>query len=1012
MLGITSRAAVAQLQPPGNVRDTSPSLAETGVRKRSPSPTPHKRSSSLSRTGRDPSINAVPHSRLRSASPASRPSTQLTRGNGDVAERTHRGSDVLVDLERKSGAESSAQPSRVVAPSLAASAGGTARHLTVAGLSSRLKMAESASAKSAGLQTVGSLTVGSLGASPVDGRQAGRGIWLRVGQASTKSKAGRQVEASRCALGRPSPITKLRVGGAASGLKISPSTLTASRLFGELKEHSFITSLPSHKAPSAQASGMLVGRMSPRTAMWASEVRAASMRFDQAPLHADTQHATSSNAGTNVPKPHLPSDKDPWVALERLRQTPESAEFVYMIQYRRDRGLPLNPYHVKVVPHAKVSSAFGSAKTVYYTLSLGGVTTNRPGEAPEFTQLELWKRECYIFDSLLELDIFCRYKWWKNFKVWKENIKYQKFAKNRESFRRQSVLMNPIMYTTLLNLRDQTTELENSLLFDDKDGSLLCTLGELSDVQQTQRVQFLRSLLSFWQRSIAGVKCGCEEVLADFEQKFLAAAPKEIEFAGAHGKKSSDTSNALSAGHGGVFKYTMQAAKRLVHEQLFRFMLLCDYMVLHAIKVCVVDSTARLCHRFNLAAAAVAARMAQAASDGDGDVVGGAPILIAQLEQVFDHGDGTVPQLHVIPSEDELEMEIEGIASSFLKTVASGVRLLNHPDLTTFYALYEEGCVSEIEHVLGTMIHDSDEYKTLLGNLRQGFVSTYDKVHLLIQRYQHLSDFVVDNAAFDIQQVETDVEATDAAYDGVLALEAGFAAQVQQMRAVEEFVDCDALRVVLTGYKNQLIPSPTRCIEQIRDLLPRLLARKQRRLLDQINEANSNLAKVPDKISDYMIYCTSLELIDAGQMELEDSIMDSNKRLYLLQDHNMELSKVDSVTCTILQSELQKLQTALQLANEHREANNGTFVGVLEGMLLAFREDISAMQLLAEDSSLVYATDEVQSVLATARDLSEQMSELEEKARLIRSYQRALRRPVAPFDELADMLHAVNLKRR
>ena len=55
-----------------------PPMEKNGAaRRRSPSPTPHKRSSSLSRVGRDPNVN--PHgSRQRSASPAapSRPGTQ------------------------------------------------------------------------------------------------------------------------------------------------------------------------------------------------------------------------------------------------------------------------------------------------------------------------------------------------------------------------------------------------------------------------------------------------------------------------------------------------------------------------------------------------------------------------------------------------------------------------------------------------------------------------------------------------------------------------------------------------------------------------------------------------------------------------------------------------------------------------------------------------------------------------------------------------------------------------
>jgi hypothetical protein len=47
-----------------------------------------------------------------------------------------------------------------------------------------------------------------------------------------------------------------------------------------------------------------------------------------------------------------------------------------------------------------------------------------------------------------------------------------------------------------------------------------------------------------------------------------------------------------------LFKYTALGAQRQTHDQLLHFLLLCDYMVLHAIKVCVLESTRRVCARF------------------------------------------------------------------------------------------------------------------------------------------------------------------------------------------------------------------------------------------------------------------------------------------------------------------------------------------------------------------------------------------------------------------------------
>jgi hypothetical protein len=257
-----------------------------------------------------------------------------------------RGPEVLLALERLSGLESpgqivmgvhETQPDR---SSPVMPGGKTLGPMSAAGISSRLRLAQQTSSNSAGLQTVGSLTVSSLGASPVDGRQAGRGIALRVGHVNTSPAGG----------------TRLRVGGAARAPKIAPSTLVASRLFGELKEQAGSSQqLPKTEGQNGSgAAATRHGRASPRTAVWASEIRAASIRFDQGAV--DPEQRTDS-AGKNGPKPHLPSAQDPWVALERLRLNPESSEFVYMIPYRRSEGVwrvPQTP-HTHTHTHAKHS---------------------------------------------------------------------------------------------------------------------------------------------------------------------------------------------------------------------------------------------------------------------------------------------------------------------------------------------------------------------------------------------------------------------------------------------------------------------------------------------------------------------------------------------------------------------------------------------------------------------------------------------------------------------------------
>jgi len=122
--------------------------------------------------------------------------------------------------------------------------------------------------------------------------------------------------------------------------------------------------------------------------------------------------ARRGGAGVRVAEAQLSEAEDPWAALERLRRRPESDEFVYLLPCRRNGSAPLNPYHVRVVPH---SEAHGKA---HLTLSLRGVThASAAGRVVEFTPLERWKREARLFGCVARIPIFATYARWKPFKV-------------------------------------------------------------------------------------------------------------------------------------------------------------------------------------------------------------------------------------------------------------------------------------------------------------------------------------------------------------------------------------------------------------------------------------------------------------------------------------------------------------------------------------------------------------------------------------------------------------------
>ena len=523
-------------------------------RKRSPSPTTNRRASSLSRPGRDAAERLSTGSRLRSLSPAisQRWSEVREAESGhepasNESEDARRGTKALLELERLSTLTQPFQqhaPASVQAGGRAAPAGMSLPQMSAAGISSRLRLTQQTPAQAAGLiepplggSLSAALPLGGGGAA-VGGR--GRGIALRVGQVGALRGPGAK---------------SMRVGP-----KMAPSTLVPSRRASDMREKENATG-------QGGGHGTAEDRIAGRTQTWKAEVRAASLRHAEgkhdaggdAQSHSDggahergvgaerdpreaisLAESRAQGIGTSAGQPSEAAEtKDPWVALERLRRDPESAEFVYMLPYRRAAGLPLNPYHLKVVPRTRVAgNPKAPFRKVYYTLSIGGVTSNRAGEEPEFTPLEEWKRECFVFEHLLAIPIFSRYKWWKPFKRWKEHVSFARFSRNRERFRRLSVLMNPVTQRTLLALRRHTADLEASCLFVDAapgrepagagergGGAGPLSLEELSAMHEARQQHFLREFKVFWREAVACVRQGCEATEAKFELDFAREGP-------------------------------------------------------------------------------------------------------------------------------------------------------------------------------------------------------------------------------------------------------------------------------------------------------------------------------------------------------------------------------------------------------------------------------------------------------------------------------------------------------
>ena len=476
--------------------------------------------------------------------------------------------------------------------------------------------------------------------------------------------------------------------------------------------------------------------------------------------------------------------------------------------------------------------------------------------------------------------------------------------------------------------------------------------------------------------------------------------------------------------HGEPFKYTHAQARKGLHAQLFSFVRLCDYMVFEAIKTCVLLSTTRLCSRIGCSPAA-----SRSASDAP-------PLLVVHVSLAWDQRlaegaegaegaergagrSGGQARLVLAPVEEEVGQVIEGIAESFVRTVgAAAWRLLDHPELSRFYSLHAgDESMSDAAAVVRSIIVDTSLYARLREQLRRGVDACFAQADAVLAQHAPLAALVSEHRALDAARMVADAEAQGTVWemDALLALEAGFQRQLEQMLAVEDYHECAALRLALGACKRQLAAWPRACIEQVRAVIPRLLARQERELLDRTMLANAALQATPalTDLAGYIAFYGELDRLDKEQDELDEKLGRARRWLATMRQHGMAQAEPDRVTSAIMEADARKLKTTMLSAWEWQEANHGQFLGVVSGLEAALLEGAGDLKLLADDAQLRRApltADDIALCVATLADLGEQVAALEAQADRVRGYQRALRRPVGAFEELGDLAQDVALK--
>jgi len=586
----------------------------------------------------------------------------------------------------------------------------------------------------------------------------------------------------------------------------------------------------------------------------------------------------------------LSDARNPLKALQRLRQDPDSTEFVYLRPYRVDETMPINPYHLEIVSHADIDEAN------FFTLSSFGVTHFINGK-PEFSELEQWKREHYLFNAIVKIPVFRQYRTWKTYKVWRDSVRYGKMRKCSKVLQKDLFCLNPSFQDALLQIRGMCMDLKKIKLLNFEPG-ILYTLENFFHSQQAQRSNIIGQLSDFWVAVIDVARGACVETLESLEEGLFG---KSDVMESADGKDGGQQSTQADS-----FRYTVMASKRVVQQRLFYFLRLADYIIFSTLHEMVVESVTEL-----LDSLYTASREADAEKKRQDEIELALKNGTAPEPEQSDKDDKTkkkkpvkeekpkrktifvtevmlvLGDLTFVPAAADFENELESIVGGFVDTVTGNenIRLLNHEDLEQYTELYDSESDANEAATVSDIITNDEHYMSLVLGLKDAINDAFSTCNEYLQTFEPYRDMVIENEQLDAADMWENAEKGELVLDDFAKQLDTYSRQAANIKDIYDVKDCGIIEVNAQRLKEMIAPSPAACLEKLEVLLPQLAIIKQKKLLDEVGYANSKLNHKPTEVSEFVAILDYITEINEGKDQFETDFNELQVLLEKIQSH-------------------------------------------------------------------------------------------------------------------------------
>jgi len=254
-------------------------------------------------------------------------------------------------------------------------------------------------------------------------------------------------------------------------------------------------------------------------------------------------------------------------------------------------------------------------------------------------------------------------------------------------------------------------------------------------------------------------------------------------------------------------------------------------------------------------------------------------------------------KLVFVPAASDFENEFDSVMKGFVDTVSGDecAHLLNNEELEQYTELYE----SETDEpaTVVDIIQNDEEYIKLVDGLRDAIANAFGACDEYMESFEPFREMVFENEKLSTEELWEGAEDGDIILDDFKNKLEVYSTQAEDILNLPDTKECGIIEVNAEKLKEMIAPSPAACLQKLEELLPQLALVKQKKLLDEVNEANSKLNSPPVSVAEFVELIDFIAVVEERKDDLEEEFIELSNHYALMDSHGVKVA-CSSLTCT------------------------------------------------------------------------------------------------------------------